>query len=117
MALGHSEPLSFGAETRDIIDMFLAQAAVAIQNARLYREAQRRRDVAEVLARLARELTASLEVERIAALLARGILELVRGQRPAVLRDGPGDSTLRGIAVAGVAPGAPPGFLPPAGGG
>src|SRR3989449_8947781 len=32
MALGHSEPLSFGAETRDIIDMFLAPAAVAIQN-------------------------------------------------------------------------------------
>src|SRR3989449_3058962 len=103
MALGHSEPLSFGAETRDIIDMFLAQAAVAIQNARLYREAQRRRDVAEVLARLARELTASLEVERIAALLARGILELVKVQRAAVLRYEPDDSTLRVIAVAGVA--------------
>src|SRR5207245_708002 len=88
---------------RDIIDMFLAQAAVAIQNARLYREAQRRRDVAEVLARLARELTASLEVERIAALLARGILELVKVQRAAVLRYEPDDSTLRVIAVAGVA--------------
>src|SRR5439155_3720614 len=77
MALGHAEPIGFGAATRDIVDSFLAQAAVAIQNARLYREAQRRRDVAEVLARLARELTASLEVERIAELLARGIVELV----------------------------------------
>ena len=103
MALGHSEPLSFGVETRDIIDMFLAQAAVAIQNARHYREARRRRDVAEVLTRLARELTASLEVERIAALLARGILELVKVQRAAVLRYEPDDSTLRVIAVAGVA--------------
>src|SRR5438128_572834 len=103
MALGHSEPLSFGVETRDIIDMFLAQAAVAIQNARLYREAQRRRDVAEVLARLARELTASLEVERIAALLARGILELVKVQRAAVLRYEPDDSILRVIAASGVA--------------
>src|SRR5439155_1236711 len=64
---------------------------------------QRRRDVAEVLARLARELTASLEVERIAALLARGILELVNVQRAAVLRYEPDDSTLRVIAVAGVA--------------
>ena len=84
MALGHAEPIGFGAATRDIVDSFLAQAAVAIQNARLYREAQRRRDVAEVLARLARELTASLEVERIAELLARGIVELVRVQRAAV---------------------------------
>src|SRR5207302_1173976 len=59
--------------------------------------------VGEVLARLARELTASLEVERIAALLARGILELVKVQRAAVLRYEPDDSTLRVIAVAGVA--------------
>ena len=36
--------------------MFVAQASVAIQNARLYREAQRRRDVAEVLADVSREL-------------------------------------------------------------
>src|SRR5439155_494209 len=92
-----------GAETRGISDMSSARAAVAIRNARLYREAQRRRDVAEVLARLARELTASLEVERIAALLARGILELVKVQRAAVLRYEPDDSTLRVIAVAGVA--------------
>src|SRR3989442_3807944 len=110
MALGHSEPLSFGAETRDIIDMFLAQAAVAIQNARLYREAQRRRDVAEVLARLARELTASLEVERIAALLARGNLELVEVQRAAVLRYEPCHSTLPVIACDGPTAAAPTSF-------
>ncbi|PYN39712.1 MAG: hypothetical protein DMD95_23860, partial [Candidatus Rokuibacteriota bacterium] len=72
MALGHSEPLRFGKDKQDLIDLFLAQAAIAIQNARLYREAQRRRDVAEVLARLARELTSTLEVEPMAKLLARG---------------------------------------------
>jgi len=103
MALGHAEPIGFGAATRDIVDSFLAQAAVAIQNARLYREAQRRRDVAEVLARLARELTASLEVERIAELLARGIVELVRVQRAAVLRYEPDEGLLRVIAASGVA--------------
>ena len=102
MAAGHSEPISFGAETRDIVDMFLAQAAVAIQNARHYREARRRRDVAEVLTRLARELTASLEVERIAALLAHGIVELVSARGAAVLRYEPDDSTLRVIAASGV---------------
>src|SRR5438132_901086 len=38
MALGHTEPLRFGKDTRDLIDLFLAQAAIAIQNARLVRE-------------------------------------------------------------------------------
>jgi GAF domain-containing protein len=46
---------------RDIIEMFVAQAAVAVQNARLYQEARRRRDVAESLARVARQLTGTLE--------------------------------------------------------
>ena len=57
MGLAHTEPLRFGKDKQDMMDLFLAQAAIAIQNARLYREAKRRRDVAEVLARLARELT------------------------------------------------------------
>src|SRR6185369_10095677 len=65
MALAHTEPLRFDKDKLDLIDLFLAQAAIAIQNARLFREAKRRRDVAEVLARLARELTSTLEVEPI----------------------------------------------------
>src|SRR5437899_8651019 len=37
MALGHTEPLRFGKDTRDLIDLFLPPAAIAIQNARLFR--------------------------------------------------------------------------------
>src|SRR3989442_15692368 len=53
MALGHSEPLRFGKDKQDLIDLFLAQAAIAIQNARLSRQGQRRRAVAQAPARLA----------------------------------------------------------------
>ena len=102
MALGHAEPLRFSPDTQDLIGLFIGQAAIAIQNARLYGEAQRRRDVAEVLARLGRELTASLEVERIAELLANGLVELVRARSAAVFRYDPDDGTLREIAAAGV---------------
>ena len=101
MALANTEPLRFGADTQDLIDMFLAQAAIAIQNARVYREAQRRRDVAEVLARLARELTATLEVEPIAKLLARGAAELVNARAAGVYLVEPEDGSLRALAAYG----------------
>src|SRR5437867_2202819 len=51
LVLIDDHPLRFTAKTREVIAMFIAQASVAIKNARLYREAQRRRDVAEALAR------------------------------------------------------------------
>src|SRR2546425_4813631 len=101
MALGHTEPLRFGKDAQDLVDMFLAQAAIAIRTARVYREAQRRRDVAEVLARLARELTATLEVEPIAKLLARGAAELVNARAAGVYLVEPEDGSLRALAAYG----------------
>jgi len=101
MALNHSEPLRFGKDKQDLVDLFLAQAAIAIQNARLYREAQRRRDVAEVLARLARELTSTLEAEPIAKLLAKGAAELVNARAAGVFLLEPEDGALRALATYG----------------
>jgi len=103
LSLSHSEPVRFAADTEEVIEMFVAQASVAIQNARLYREAQRRRDVAEVLARLGRELTGTLEVERIADLVSRGIVDLLAVRGSAVFRYEPEDGALRVIAAHGPA--------------
>jgi PAS domain S-box-containing protein len=103
LSLSHNEPLRFSPDTLEVIEMFIGQASVAIQNARLYREAQRRRDVAEVLAHLGRELTGTLEVERIAALVARGIVALVNVHGSAVFRYEPEDGTLHEIAAHGPA--------------
>src|SRR5262249_22320450 len=101
MALAHTEPLRFGKDKLDLIDLFLAQAAIAIQNARLFREAKRGRDVAEVLARLARELTSTLEVEPIAKLLAKGAAELVNARAAGVFLVEPEDGSLRATAAYG----------------
>jgi len=110
LVLSHSEPIRFSAETRALIDMFIAQASVAIQNARLYRDAQRRREVAEALARVGREITASLDLERIAGVVARGVVELLGGRSSAVYRYEPVDGTLHVIGASGagvsLAPGA-----------
>jgi PAS domain S-box-containing protein len=102
MVVAHTGPLRFGKDKQDMMDLFLAQAAIAIQNARLYREAKRRRDVAEVLARLARELTSTLEVEPIAKLLARGAGELVNARAAGVFLLEPEDGSLRAMATHGV---------------
>ncbi|HEX3176260.1 MAG TPA: GAF domain-containing protein [Methylomirabilota bacterium] len=84
LSLTHPEPIAFTDELRDMIEMFVAQAAVAVHNARLYEEARRRRDVAERLASVARQLTSTLEEERIAELVAEGVVELL-GTRGATL--------------------------------
>jgi GAF domain-containing protein len=101
LVLCHSEPIRFTEENRGVVDMFIAQASVAIQNARLFREAQRRREVAEALARLGRELAGTLEVEAIADLVAGGLMEMLGGLGSAVYRHQPQDGTLHVIAAVG----------------
>ena len=112
LSLAHPEPLAFTEDMRDVIEMFIAQAAIAVQNARLYQEAQRRRDVAESLASLARELTGTLEEGRIAALVTQGVVQLLRtrgatlyryeeetGRLIAVLTAGPHADVTRGLVL------------------
>ncbi|HUF93848.1 MAG TPA: GAF domain-containing protein [Candidatus Limnocylindria bacterium] len=101
LVLSHSEPVRFTPETADVVEMFVAQASVAVQNARLYREAQRRRDVAEVQARLARALTGTLDVNRIADLTTRGIVDLLGVRGSAVFRFEPTDGTLHALSTCG----------------
>ena len=103
LSLSHAESIRFTPDTADVVQMFVAQASVAIQNARLYREAQRRRDVAEVQARLGRELTSTLEEERIAELVTRGIVDLLAVQGSVMFRYEPEEGSLREIAAHGPA--------------
>jgi two-component system NtrC family sensor kinase len=89
------------AEEQEALRLLAAQAGVAIRNAHVYRDAQRGRDVAEVLARLGRELTGTLDVERIAALVSRGLVDLMGVQGAAVSRHEPEDGTLHVLASHG----------------
>ncbi|OGL18183.1 MAG: hypothetical protein A3F92_02420 [Candidatus Rokubacteria bacterium RIFCSPLOWO2_12_FULL_71_22] len=56
----------FGPEDVRLVEAFAAQAAVALDNARLYAEAAQRAREAEELARVARALTESLDVATVA---------------------------------------------------
>jgi GAF domain-containing protein len=102
LAFLHTAPIRVGDDAVDVIDMFIAQASVAVRNAQLYREAQRRRDVAETLARVARELTGTLEAERIAALVTRGLVDLLGTRAAALYRYDQETGGLRQLAVYGL---------------
>ncbi len=102
ISLSHSEPIELSRETREVLDLFIAQAGVAIQNARLYHAAQQRRDVAEALARLGRGLTGSLDHAHIARLVAQGVVELLGSRNAAVYRLEPETGMLRTLAWSGV---------------
>src|SRR5262245_7371722 len=106
LVLCHSEPIRFTEENHDVVDMFIAQASVAIQNARLFLDAQRGREVAEALARLGGELTGTLDLERIADLVARGTVELLGGVGSVVYGYDPERNCLKIISSWGHAPGA-----------
>jgi signal transduction histidine kinase len=89
------------AEEQEALRLLAAQAGVALRNANLYRDAQRGRDVAEVLARLGSELTGALEIERIAELVSRGMVDLLGVQGAAVSRYEAEDGTLHPLASHG----------------
>src|SRR5947208_9291488 len=105
LAFLNSTPIRVGEDAADVVDMFLAQASVAVRNAQLYREAQRRRDVAETLARVAREMTGSLEVERIAEMVTRGPVDLLDTRAAALYRYDAETGGLRQLAAYGAGAG------------
>ncbi len=70
------EPHAFTADELRLADGIARQAAIAIENARLYEEAERRRREAEVIADIARSLNASLDLDTVLPRVAEAAREL-----------------------------------------
>jgi PAS domain S-box-containing protein len=73
-----SEAGPFTPEQVRRLEAAAAHAAVAIENARLYEEAETRRREAEIVARITRSVGASLDLDRILQQVAEGARELCR---------------------------------------
>ena len=62
-----------------LLQTFADQAALALENARLYDETERRRREAEGLAKFARDLTETLDVATVASRIVETVMPLVAG--------------------------------------
>jgi PAS domain S-box-containing protein len=68
----------FSEEEVDVLQMFAAQAAIALANARLFEEAERRRREAEVLAELTSTIGASLDIDTVLERVVQGAKDLCK---------------------------------------
>jgi GAF domain-containing protein/CheY-like chemotaxis protein len=115
LALADRTGRAFAAEDTRLAETFADQAALALENARLYAETTRRQREAEELARLSRTLTESLDVDAVGARIADSVLALFNAQS-SVLRVLRPDGGLEALALAGRAAGVlAPGHVLPAG--
>ncbi len=78
-------------------------AAIAIRNARIYGETERRRRAAESLAEVGRLLSTSLEVERVGERIVESLRGLLKSARVVLMRLEPGGD-LRVVAGSGHTP-------------
>jgi len=102
LGVGDREGREFGPDDISLAQAFADQAALALENARLYAEATRRRREAEELAQLARTLTESLDVADVGRRIVESMLPLfgVTSSRLALRQP---DESLELIAAAGKA--------------
>jgi GAF domain-containing protein/anti-sigma regulatory factor (Ser/Thr protein kinase) len=77
-----------------IATAFAAQAAIAVQNARLYTDAERRRLTAERLADVGRLISQSLDLQEVAQRVVDNLRSLISALRAAFYRIEPGSDDL-----------------------
>lgn len=100
LSIAHDTPLSFAAPTIALLQTFADQAALALENARLYDETERRRREAEELARFARVLTEILDLKALGTRIVESA-RLLFDASSADLRMVEADGSLVEVACAG----------------
>ncbi len=94
-----SRPNHFGSETVALLSLFAGQAAVAVENARLYSTERRRMRQIELLNLIARSATSAGELDPLLATLCDLIYDTFEGADACILlREADGALTLRAYA-------------------
>ena len=94
-------PHGFSPGELEILTSFGSQAAIAIENARLFGEAERRERAAESLAEVGRLISQSLDPGEVAQQIADSVRTLLGTQVSALFRLEPESRTLVALAVSG----------------
>jgi PAS domain S-box-containing protein len=80
LTLCGQQPFHFGLDDRNLLDSFVAQAAVAIRNARLYQEAEKRQQRLETLVAVAQRLTRGLDLPTVLNAIAEAAAMVFEGE-------------------------------------
>src|SRR5712691_5086802 len=108
LAIADSRGRVFTEEEAGLLSAFGDQAALALQNARLYSESDRRRREAEALAEVGRTISQSLDVTEVAQRIADSVRTLFHAENAAVFRLERDTEDLATVAGSGdVGPAAP----------
>ena len=86
---------------RDILTTIASQAGIALENARLFLETQRRAQETAALAEVGREISVTLELETVLTRIAVYARDLFQAESSAVYLPEPGRASWRAIAVVG----------------
>ena len=99
--LDNTKLRSFSEEDVRMLDLFANQAAMAVENARLFKETSQRAQQAAVLAEVGRDISESLELDVTLGRIASYAKELLRARTCAVYVPETGIQTFRAIAALG----------------
>ncbi len=94
-------PNLYDAHDRDILATIASQAAIAIENARLFQEARRRAQETAALAEVGREISTTLDLETVLAKIAAYARDLFQAETSAVYLPEAGGASWRAISVIG----------------
>jgi GAF domain-containing protein len=86
LALLGEQPFALTPEDRDLLNTFVAQAAGAIRNVRLFAESEKRRRAAEALAQLSRVCSETLDLDTVARRVVQSVHTLLGIQEAALYR-------------------------------
>jgi PAS domain S-box-containing protein len=95
------KPNLYDAHDRDILTTIASQAAIAIENARLFQEARRRAQETAALAEVGREISTTLDLETVLAKIAGYAQDLFQAESSAVYLPEADGLAWRPISVVG----------------
>ncbi|MBI4637220.1 MAG: GAF domain-containing protein [Candidatus Rokubacteria bacterium] len=101
LGVGDRAPRMFGADEVRLLQAFADQAAIALENARLYAEAERRQREKEVFSDLASRISQPLELDAVLQRVAEGSRELCQADIARIALRDPGSEAMRVRYAAG----------------
>src|SRR5258706_12810586 len=107
VALFAGQPFRLPREDHDLIETFVAQAAGAIRNARIFAESERRRRAAEALVQLSRLCSETIDLDAVARRVVESVRTLLGVEESALYRVIPESGDLEAVALSGAGERAP----------